>query len=182
GEVGGWDRGRGVGRGRRGGAYSFAGTAGIREATGWGGTEIAKLLPVDLPSDSPPPVKEPTSVISTAAGLAHYVTKFSADPKKNAEAWELLNSDYLRLQGYSDMGEPKRRAETLARANDVKDGKPLLVRIDAGDKGRVLAFAASDTWLWTQPGRAETNRKTPSELHARFWTQMIPRPAHHTQL
>src|SRR5262249_24524071 len=173
---------KGVGLMMTGGAYSFAGTAGIREATGWGGTEIAKLPPVDLPSASPTPVKEPTSVISTAAGLAHYVTKFSADPKKNAEAWELLNSDYLRLQGYSDMGEPKRRAETLARANDVKDGKPLLVRIDAGDKGRVLAFAASDTWLWTQPGRDETNRKTPSELHARFWKQMILWLAHQDEI
>jgi len=174
---------KGVGLMMTGGAYSFGGTAGIPGATGWRSTPIADLLPVDLPTNSPPPVKEPTSVVSTAAGLAHYVTKFSADPKKNAEAWELLNSDYLRLQGYSDMGEPKKnRAEILARANDVKDGKPLLVRIDASEKGRVLAFAASDTWLWTQPGKDEANRKTPSELHARFWKQMILWLAHQDEV
>src|SRR5262249_13574492 len=105
----------------------------------------------------------------------------SADPKKNAEAWELLNSDYLRLQGYNDMGEPKNTSEVLARANDVKNGKPLLVRIDAG-KGRGLAFAASDTWLWTMPGPEEKNRRTPSELHAKFWKQMILWLAHQDEV
>ena len=78
----------------------------------------------------------------------------------------------------------KPTAEVLARANDGgRNGKPLLVRIDASDKGRVLAFGASDTWLWTQPGKPKKTRGIrPADLHARFWKQMVLWLAHQDEV
>jgi len=178
-------RDKGVGLVMTGGAYSFAGTAGIPGATGWRNTPIADILPVDLPAQPTDPVKEEggISVVPTVGGMQHYVTRFSADKQKNQEAWDVLNTGYLRLQGYNEMGRPKEgRAEVLARVNDPVNGKPLLVRMDASDKGRVLAFAASDTWLWTQPGPDQDNRRAPSDLHARFWKQMVLWLAHQDEL
>src|SRR5262249_52987908 len=86
--------GKGVGLLMTGGAYSLAGTAGIPGATGWAGTPIADILPVKLPASAPDPVKEEGGIamVPTEGGLQHYLMRLSADPKKNQEAWDLLNT------------------------------------------------------------------------------------------
>ena len=181
-------RDKGVGLVMTGGAYSFAGTAGILGSEGWKGTPIAPILPVTLPDTATDPVKEPTSMEPTDAGLQHYLLRLNADGKKNREAWALLNTGYTKLQGYTIIGEPKQRATVLARANDRFRGPPLLVGWEYGGRkgesqpGRVLAFGASDTWLWTQPSMDANNRRATYDLHTRFWKQMVLWLAHQDEV
>jgi len=182
-------RDKAVGLVMTGGAYSLAGNDGISD--GWAGTEIAALLPVRLPARPPIPPKEPPliAMVPTDLGRQQYLMKLDADGKKNQEAWDLLNTDYLRLQGFNEMGEPKDdRAAVYARVDDARNGKPLLVGWDYGGKeggrmpARVLAFAVSDTWRWTQPGPDPNNRAAPRNLHARFWKQMVLWLAHQDEV
>jgi len=174
---------KGVGLMMTGGAYSLGGNAGITQSFGWAGTPIADILPVKLPKDSPNAVNEPTSMEPTENGLAHYLLRLSADRNKNKEAWDLLNDERTRLPGYTVLGEPKdQRAEVLARANDARTGPPLLVRIDAGPNGRVLAFGASETYRWTQPSIDPNNRRATVDLHRRFWKQVVLWLAHQDEL
>jgi uncharacterized membrane protein len=165
---------KGVGFMMTGGAYSLGGTAGVPGATGWTGTPIAELLPVTLPPKPPDEVKEPIAMIPTEEGLQHYLLRFNADKKKNLEAWDLLNGQ-TKLQGYSVLGDRLQQAEILARVNDKVNGPPLLVRVDRGDKGRVLAFGAADTWRWS-------NTPETAPLLTRFWKQTVLWLAHQDEL
>ena len=179
---------KGVGFLMTGGAYSLGGTAGIPGSTGWKNTPIAEILPVILPGEPQDPVKEPTSFEPTEFGLRHYLLRLNADGKKNREAFDLLNSGYTRLQGYTVLGEPKPTSEVLARVNKAMNGPPLLVRMDVGGRkgeaqsARVLAFGASDTWLWTLPSADPTNLRATYDLHARFWKQMVLWLAHQDEI
>ncbi len=179
---------KGVGLLMTGGAYSLGGTAGIPGSTGWKNTPIADVLPVILPGDPQEPVKEATSFEPTEFGLRHYLLRLNVDGKKNREAFDLLNSGYTRLQGYTVLGEPKPTSEVLARANNAMNGQPLLVRMDVGGRkgeahaGRTLAFGASDTWLWTLPSTDPTNLRATYDLHARFWKQIVLWLAHQDEI
>ena len=57
-------------------------------------------------------------------------------------------------------------------------GDALLVghQIGEGNKGRVLAFAGYDTYLWERLGQPKTRQGT--ELHHRFWRQCVLWLAH----
>jgi uncharacterized membrane protein len=176
-------RDKGAGLMMTGGAYSLAGNAGIPGAEGWAGTPIADILPVRLPAVPPaaPPEVPLITLAPTDDGLQHYLMRLDADGMKNRDAWALLNSGYHRLQGFNAMGEPRETAAVMARVDDARTGQPLLVRMDVGRNGRVLAFGASDTWRWTLPG-PEDNRKGPTDLHARFWKQAVLWLAHQDEV
>jgi hypothetical protein len=57
-------------------------------------------------------------------------------------------------------------------------GPPLLVgyQFGTGNAGRVLAFAAYDTYLWQRLGQPETRQGV--EIHNRFWKQCVLWLAH----
>lgn len=173
---------KGVGLMMTGGAYSLGGTAGIVGAEGWQKTPIAEVLPVKLPTNPPTPTKEFTTMEPTEQGLRHYLMRLSADAGKNRESWAFLNSDYRRLMGYAPLGEPKPTSEVLARANNAVTGPPLLVSMEIGKAGRVMAFGVSDTYLWTQPGPDPTNRRQSADMHVRFWKQAVMWLAHQDEI
>jgi uncharacterized membrane protein len=173
---------KGVGLMMTGGAYSLGGNAGIPGSKGWAGTPIADILPVNLPRDPPDPVDAPISMEPTESGLQHYLLRLTADRKKNLDAWQLLNTGYTRLPGYTVLGEKKERAEILARVNNAQTGPPLLVRMDVGANGRVLAFGAAETYRWTQPSTDQNDRLSTVNLHARFWKQTVLWLAHQDEV
>lgn len=181
---------KGVGFLMTGGAYSLAGTDGILGSEGWKNTPIADILPVILPGlpQNPSPKGENFSFEPTEFGLRHYLLRLNADGKKNREAFELLNTGFTRLQAYTVLGEPKPTSEVLARVNNAVNGPALLVRMDVGGRkgetqsARVLAFGASDTWLWTQPSADPTNLRATFDLHTRFWKQMVLWLAHQDEI
>jgi hypothetical protein len=172
---------KGVGFMMTGGAFSFGGTSGIFGADGWKDTPIADILPVTLPKPAPKDNAEPTKMVPTEFGLQHYLMRLAGGKKENEAAWELLNSPETQLQGFSFMGEKKQNAIDLARAGDAK-GPQMLAGLEIGKGGRVLAFAASDTYFWTRPLPDAAQRKSANDLHTRFWKQMVLWLAHQDEV
>src|SRR5262249_7016119 len=68
------------------------------------------------------------------------------------------------------LGQRKPNSTVLARADDPKDGAPLLVS-GQFNQGRTLAFGADTTWHWVN--LIEPRVTEGSELHRRFWKQVV---------
>jgi hypothetical protein len=83
-----------------------------------------------------------------------------------------LWSKLPKLDGMTRLGRAKDGASVLA---ETDTGDPLLVAQDYG-KGRVLAFGADTSWLWTQYGLPKTEEGL--QLHSRFWRQVVLWLAH----
>jgi len=132
----------------------------------WRGTPIADVLPVDL-SDSGQDERY-IRMVPTAEGVGLYIMKLSDNPQENRELWNELP----KLQEMSKLGERKSTSIVLARADDAKDGAPLLVSGPLGTaQGRTLAFGADTTWRWRNLDLPKSTKGV--ELHRRFWKQVV---------
>ncbi len=125
--------------------------------------------------------------IPTDDGLGKML-KMSKEPKESVALWNELNDSRSRprITGYNKMTRKPTSTlyawttPTTASINagtampDKKtdpNADPLLVGHQIGDgaRGRVLAFAAYDTFLWEKLGQPKTKQGT--EIHTRFWKQ-----------
>jgi uncharacterized membrane protein len=177
---------RGTGLLMFGGRDSFNGTRGVPGSGDWAGTPVAQVLPVELgippqPFDVGDQVNEPTEMIPTDAGFAHYILRL--DPTKNKELWKRLNGPKTKLNGFTPF---KAKGGAIVFANARVQGKPpvpLLVGMDVG-KGRTLAFGAESTGQsWKLLGRDNPkNPKEGLEVNARFWKQMVLWLAHQDEV
>ena len=132
--------------------------------------------------------------VPTVKGFDDHVLKIDRDEAKAKQLWDELNgkrdNHYYRITGYNKFTK-KGFATTYAFAssepNALPAGKeiqppkgsdPLLVgaQIGVGNKGRILAFAAFDNYLWRHLGQPET--KQGIEIHGRFWKQCVLWLAH----
>jgi hypothetical protein len=115
------------------------------------------------------------------------------------QLWDKLNAIERgrppnRITAISRLGEPKPGAVVYAvasdnirevlpaglRANEVKP--PYLLvgwEVEGGGKGRVLAFAGYDTYLWKPFGRRnQPPTREGIEMHAQFWKRVMLWLAH----
>ncbi|HEY3788306.1 MAG TPA: hypothetical protein VGL71_05590, partial [Urbifossiella sp.] len=130
--------------------------------------------------------------VPTAKGIDDHVLKIDRDEAKAKQLWDELNgvSDgrKFRITGYNQFAK-KGFATTYAFAssenNAIPAGRippakvdPLLVgaQIGAGNKGRILAFGAYDTYLWERLGQPQSQQGV--EIHNRFWKQCVLWLAH----
>jgi hypothetical protein len=108
---------------------------------------------------------------------------------ESEELWDRMNNfrTGMRLNGYNRLTLPKgglysvfayTTEEADAKAGGDPAGDPLLVGSQRGDanKGRWLAFAAFDTYLWRSLGQPKT--RDGIEMHERFWRQCVLWLAH----
>ena len=192
---------KGVGLLMTGGHATFLGTPGIDDASGWRGTKaIEDILPVDLAKS--PPVLDTVftsdtnrfQYLPTFEQREHYLNRLGNTPAESADLWRKLNdlfANRARFTGLSKMGAASPTATVFAVASERTDTSPvptqageqlklapLLVghQIGAGSRGRVLALAAQDTYLWQKLGQPKTNDGL--QLHARFWRQLVRWLAH----
>ncbi len=129
---------------------------------GWGGTELAQILPSDVgPNDGEVLAgDEGIKVVPNTLGLDNYVLRLSPNPAENARIWSLLPS----IPGYNHLGRPKPSAFVLATANR----EPVMIGRDDVGKGRVLAFGG-ETWPWARPWSGASNDGLLA--FSRFWRQ-----------
>ncbi|MBX9582504.1 MAG: hypothetical protein K2X87_19540 [Gemmataceae bacterium] len=157
---------------------------------------FADLLPV-VPSPGViietvnPSSKQPVKTyqtVPTARGLQDFVMRVDKDATRAGQLWDELNAPKARsrITGLNRF-EKKPAAVVYAWATDADQavnapvppaGPPLLVghQIGEGDRGRVLAFGAFDTYLWQRLGQPKAN--TGIEIHNRFWRQCVLWLAH----
>ncbi len=163
----------------------------------------ADLLPVTVPADPASAIVEKLSgpggppldlyqTVPTDDGLAKMM-KLSKNPKESATLWEEVNTTTrtrpaAKLTGYNKMTRKPGSSvyawttslrEAVAAGTSMPDtADPLLVGWQVGDgaRGRVLAFAGYDSYLWEKLGQPKT--KQGSEIHSRFWKQVLLWLAH----
>ncbi|HEX4610903.1 MAG TPA: hypothetical protein VH092_22120 [Urbifossiella sp.] len=138
--------------------------------------------------------------VPTAKGLDDHVLTLDRDPARSRELWDQLNAGGRpprpRISGLvkttrkpaatlfawatnEDAVVPAGGLNTEKVGTAVREkGDPLLVghQIGDGNKGRVLAFAGYDTYLWERLGQPKTRQGT--DLHHRFWRQCVLWLAH----
>ena len=133
--------------------------------------------------------------VPTAKGLDDHVMKVDKDAARARELWDQLNAGGRgprpRITGLNRVAKKPAAtlyawatpADALAAAGSPMPGgpgggDPLLVghQIGTGSRGRVLAFAAYDTYLWERLGQPKTRQGV--ELHNRFWRQCVLWLAH----
>lgn len=127
--------------------------------------------------------------IPTERGLGKMM-RLGKETKESVELWDELNMPRRRagISGYNKMTKkigstvyawtlPEGPAAT-AGTEPPPGSDPLLVgsQFGDGDRGRLLALAAYDTYLWEKLGQPKT--KVGSEIHSRFWKQCVLWLAH----
>lgn len=127
----------------------------------WNGTDLEKLLPVDL--DAIGQIEEEVKIQPTLEGVRHYIMRQADGEKENQQFWDKLP----KLTGMTRLGKQKAGAFVLAKS---ETGADMLVGQTYG-KGRVLAFAGDTTWRWQRLGQPQT--QTGVEAHNRFWRQLV---------
>jgi hypothetical protein len=131
---------------------------------------------------------ETYQTIPTDEGLGKMM-KLSKDPQETIELWGELNmlKRDSRITGYNKMIKKPIStvfAWTVGGVEAPKAGTrmdnhdPLLVGFQTGEgnRGRILAFAGYDTFLWEKLGRPKTGQGT--DIHTRFWRQCVLYLAH----
>jgi uncharacterized membrane protein len=151
----------------------------------WGGTPIARLLPVVLNKEQAP-VLDPDEEekhkyvlrpLPTARPLAPSLLRLTDGPEKDSDkAWKRLI-----MVGRSELVLPEPRTNEVVLADAFEPGDngkrlgPLLVMKEVagtgGKPGRVVAFGSDSTWRWVKDEATE-------RLHARFWKQLVVWLAH----
>jgi uncharacterized membrane protein len=126
----------------------------------WAGTDIAKLLPVEL--DTTGQIDTPVQMVPNFQGKRHYVMRLADNEADNAALWSRLP----KLDGMTRLGKVKPGAIVLARSAEGERGDPVLVGQMSFGNGRTLAFAGDTTWKWW---RSEEGVRA----HTRFWQQIV---------
>jgi len=135
---------------------------------------------------------ETFQTVPTVKGLDDHVLKIDRDEAKARELWTRLNGRLdnrtFRITGYNRLAKRGNATVYAFASKDANAGKPfdgngqgsdpLLVgnQLGVGNKGRVLAFAAFDTYLWQRLGQPQNTDGV--EIHNRFWKQCILWLAH----
>ena len=148
---------------RRGGGLLLLGGRFALADGGWGGSNLADLLPAVLPSHKNTFHRVPATVELTPAGEDSLISRLVDDPARNAERWKKLPY----LMDYQEPGTPKPGAAVLAemRAGGGRN-MPLLVTENYG-RGRTAVLATSGTWRW------QMSLPLGDTSHAMFWQQLL---------
>ncbi|MCS7020960.1 MAG: hypothetical protein NZU63_03910 [Gemmataceae bacterium] len=128
-------------------------------------------------------------MVPTEIGL-DTMCRLARERSESITLWNMLNGRRSRakLTGYNRLVRKPTgtiyawaapQIEPTQAGSPMPDNRhPLLVGHQIGDanRGRVLAFAAYDTYLWTSLGQPKTRQGL--EIHHRFWKQCVLWLAH----
>jgi uncharacterized membrane protein len=147
---------------RRGGGLLFLGGRFALSEGGWGGSNLAELLPTVLPNSRITFHRDPATVELSTAGSDSPITRLLDDPAKNMERWKKL----AYLMDYQEAGTPKPGATVLAQMSSGGRKLPLLVTQNYG-RGRTALMATSGTWRW------QMAQPLGDPAHDLFWQQLL---------
>ena len=185
-----------------GGERAFGGSPDAPGTGDWAGTPIADILPVQFTrGDGIVEAKggRGYQTIPTRRAINQYLMRIGNSTETSVQLWNELNGPSgqppfprSRITGYNRF-KPKPGTATVfawasqefqavdplkATNEQFGDGDSLLVghQIGDGNRGRVLAFAGFDTYLWERLGQPKTRQGV--EIHHKFWRQVIRWLAH----
>jgi uncharacterized membrane protein len=147
---------------RRGGGLLLLGGRFALGDGGWGASELADLLPVNLPTRKNTFQRVPATAELTPAGADSLICRLVDDPARNAERWKTLPY----LMDHQDPGTPKPGATVLAEMKAGGRTMPLLIVQNYG-RGRTAVLATSGTWRW------QMSLPLGDTSHDMFWRQLL---------
>jgi len=148
--------------GRRGRQVTFADSA------------LKDLVPVVLDAGKPQgqSLQNEAVLTLTTAGKGHFLTRFEADEKLNAQVWQALPG----FTWSAAVEKSRPGAEVLAVHSALRNASgrmPLLATRSAGT-GKVLFLGMDSAWRW--------RRGVEDKYHYRFWSQVVRWMAHQRHL
>ncbi|HWD00665.1 MAG TPA: glutamine amidotransferase [Candidatus Sulfopaludibacter sp.] len=148
---------------RRGGGLLFLGGRASLSDGGYASSQLADLVPTQLPAGKGTFHRDFTGQQLTASGAQSVICRLNDDPAKNAEIWRKMP----QLANYQEVGEAKPGAVVLLESTPAGKKKfPLLVTENYG-RGRTMLFATGGDWRWRM--WMDHNDKT----HPIFWQQIF---------
>ncbi len=129
------------------------------------------------------------ATVPTEKGFEDRVTRLAPGVAESKGLWDELNNPraFARLTGYNRFvargpaevyAWTTPAASTQAGMKPAGNPDPLLVgmKVGIGDRGRILAFAGYDSYLWERLGQPTSTQGT--DIHTRFWRQCVLWLAH----
>jgi len=147
---------------RRGGGLLLLGGRYSLADGGWSASNLADLLPVELPAAKTTFHVEPATVELAAGGIDNSVTRLVDDPAANAKRWKTLPY----LMDFQEPGTPKPGATVLADMSASGRKMPMLISENFG-RGRTAVLATSGTWRW------QMNLPVGDPIFSTFWQQLL---------
>ena len=135
---------------------------------GWADTEIADLLPVEIPppaSRTAPPAAVKVHVAPTPLGLIHPATQIGADPADTQRLFDALPP----LNVVNQIGPVKGTGLTLL-VGASPEGNTTVMAYQHNGSGTVLVLTAADFWLWKMHGAITPDL---DQVHTSFWRQTL---------
>lgn len=155
---------------QRGGGFLMIGGARSFTQGGYSGTEIEKMLPVELlplkhgANTHLATFRDKFKLILTPEGQRFPVLKLTRSDAENTRVWENLPD----LEGYNLLGRAKPGATILAIHPLSELGNPKIIMAEQRfGRGRSMVFATASSWLW-QMGLPHEDMS-----HERFWRQVL---------
>jgi uncharacterized membrane protein len=151
---------------RRGGGLLMLGGRRAFAEGGYAGTPVADALPVVLEGRQ----AESASVVHvtvrpTRAGVTHPVTQIAANERASETRW----SDLPELTSVNSVSKVKPGATVLLTGSDESRGERVVLAHQRYGRGRAIALAVQDSWLWQLHAKMEVEDTT----HETLWRQLL---------
>src|SRR5439155_10103651 len=143
-----------------GGRHSFA-------EGGWAGTPLAEVLPVVVESDAKRPRGEYFSAVAvrpTREGATYPVTQIADDEDASRKKWSALPP----LTTVNPIHAVKPGATVLLDGLDNRKDDQIVLAYQRYGRGKSLAFAIQDSWLWQMNPKTSVKDTT----HQTFWRRL----------
>ena len=149
---------RGGGLMMLGGRHSFA-------EGGWTGTPLADVLPVAFDAGtSRTPYFSAITVRPTRAGATYPMMQIADTEEASAQRWEKMPA----LTAVNPIHEVKPGATILLSGLDKQNKDQVVLALQRYGRGKALAFAVQDSWLW----RMDAKMAVTDTTHQTFWRRL----------
>lgn len=131
----------------------------------YGGTPIADILPVALPSGDAPPSLPPFQPALTEPGARHPITRLATDVAENQAWWSRLHA----MDGTNIVGDATPDAAVLLSHPSLTtpSGKPMpVLSVREVGAGRTMALTVDTSWRWSL---SEAAAGRGNQAYLRFW-------------
>ena len=129
----------------RGGGFMMLGGRQSFDEGKFSNSPIADILPVVLGGSEPGKSygTEPLKLQLTDYGRSHPLMQLSSEELQNEQKWKTLPE----IEEFNWIKEAKPGAMVLATGSSTR-GKAVLIAVQRYGRGKTIAFAPSDSWLW----------------------------------
>jgi uncharacterized membrane protein len=149
---------RGGGLMMLGGRHSFA-------EGGWTGTPLADVLPVTFDAGKArTPYFSPITVRPTRAGVTYPMMQIADTEEASAQRWEKMPV----LTAVNAIRSVKPGATVLLSGLDNQRKDQIVLAVQRYGRGKALAFAIQDSWLWRMDAKMAVSDTT----YQTFWRRL----------